>query len=160
MAWQHPLYTKAGGIMGRSHMEKKEQPKRPGLRLVFVSAVMYAVTMAMLFVLAFVMYQMKLPAKTAEIVILFIYIAAGLTGGILMGGYMGEHRLLWGLAAGAVYFVIFVILALALNGGMISDGAGLLLSGGLCLGSAMAGGMVAPVHETEKRYRARAPFAK
>lgn len=142
---EHLPHIDAGGIMGRNRMEKQEQPKKPGQRLAVVSAVMYAVTMAMLFVLAFVMYKTSLSVKTAEIVVLFIYMAAGLTGGILMGGYMGSHKFLWGLAAGAVYFVILVIVALALNKGVISDGMQMLLAGVLCLGSAMAGGMAAPV---------------
>ena len=129
--------------MERNYGKKQEQPKKPGRMLAVAAAFMYAVTIAMLFVLAFVMYQMKLPVKTAQTVILFIYVAAGLTGGILMGKYMGEHKFLWGLAAGAVYFVILLFISFALNGGVLSDGMQVLLAGILSLGSAMAGGMAA-----------------
>lgn len=125
-------------------MERQEKKKKPGKMLAIIVMLMIAVSAMLLFILSVVMYKMALGRKVAEIVIILVYVIAGVIGGFLMGRYMGERRFLWGLAAGAAYFFVLLAISLAVGGGQMKDMMQMFITMILCLASSMIGGMAAP----------------
>lgn len=103
---------------------------------------MYVVTGILLLLLAVFMYNLDLSVKTAEIVIVLIYIVVGFCGGFFIGKQLKTRKFLWGVLAGLLYFGILVIVSLAVGGGKVEDAVQLLIRFVLCTASAMIGGMV------------------
>ena len=99
-------------------------------------------TALLLFILSLCMYKMNLSVQIAQIVIIVIYIVVGLLGGFIMGKKMRERRFLWGLAVGAAYFFLLLVVSLAIGGGKIDDMPRMMVTMILCVASSMVGGMV------------------
>ncbi len=82
---------------------------------------MFAVSGALLLLLAFLLYQMELGEEVVKAGIIVIYIISGIAGGFLIGKMRREKKFLWGLCAGVIYFVLLFLISCAVNGGLPQD---------------------------------------
>ncbi len=103
---------------------------------------MFAVSGALLLLLAFLLYQMELGEEVVKAGIIVIYIISGIAGGFLIGKMRREKKFLWGLCAGVIYFVLLFLISCAVNGGLPQDMVKVLTTLVLCTASGMAGGMI------------------
>ena len=102
----------------------------------------YILTVLMLGVLAFLLYQFGLSEKTVSIAIIAIYVAATLFGGFITGKKMQSRRFLWGLLMGGIYFIILALVSLIVGKGNIQFGNSFFTTLVLCAGGGMLGGML------------------
>ncbi|MCL2718417.1 MAG: TIGR04086 family membrane protein [Lachnospiraceae bacterium] len=102
----------------------------------------YLITAGLLLLLALLLYRFELSEQIVSIAIIVIYVAVTFLAGFVAGKKMGARKFLWGLMMGALYFVVLILVSLAVNkglGGVTNDFVTVML---LCTGSGMLGGMV------------------
>ena len=92
--------------MGGRKMERAEGNNKIVLKVLSTLLVMYILTGAALFLLAFLLYKMELTENIVTIGIMVIYVVSGLLGGIIIGKRMKTRRFLWGILIGGAYFVV------------------------------------------------------
>lgn len=76
----------------------------------------FVVSGLLLFVVAFLAYQLHFQDENMQVGAYCIYAISNLLGGILIGKVMGNRKFLWGLIEGVLYFVVLLILSLILSG--------------------------------------------
>ena len=87
-------------------MKSRDAKSNPVTAVLAAVFVMFIVSGLLLLLLAMLLYKMELEESAVRIGIIAIYVVAGIAGGFLMGKIMREQKYLWGLAAGAIYFVL------------------------------------------------------
>lgn len=102
----------------------------------------YLITTGLLLLLALMLYRFGLSEKVVSICIIVIYILVTFLAGFLAGKREGTRKFLWGLLMGALYFIVLVVVSLAVNHGMNTVSGNLFTVLLLCCGSGMLGGMV------------------
>ena len=112
------------------------------LKVLSTLLVMYILTGAALFLLAFLLYKMELTENIVTIGIMVIYVVSGLLGGIIIGKRMKTRRFLWGILIGGAYFVVLLIGSLLMNQGISGDGLHVGMTLIMCMGAGMIGGMI------------------
>lgn len=126
-------------------LKPRDEKGSPFVNLAITLAVMYVISGSLLLLLSLGLYQMDLSESVVRIGIIAIYIASGFAGGFLIGKRMQDKKYLWGLASGALYFLILFLVSLVLKQGMgeelMMEPVKLLTTLVLCAVSAMAGGM-------------------
>lgn len=133
---------KAETVIGGSKMERAEGNNKIVLKILSTLLVMYILTGAALFLLAFLLYKMELTENIVTIGIMVIYVVSGLVGGIIIGKRMKTRRFLWGILIGGAYFVVLLIGSLLMNQGISGDGLHVGMTLIMCMGAGMIGGMV------------------
>ena len=123
-------------------MERTGENNKIVLKVLSTLLIMYIVTGAALFLLAFLLYKMELTENIVTIGIMVIYVVSGLLGGIIIGKRMKTRKFLWGIVIGAAYFLVLMIGSVLMNRGFISDGLHMAMTLLMCMGSGMIGGMV------------------
>ena len=114
-------------------------------RAIFITKCMlaaYILTAGLLLLLAFLLYRFGLSEQTVSLCIIGVYIAVTFAAGFLAGRRAGRRKFLWGLAMGAFYYAILVIVSLIVNRGLQDVSGNLMTVFCLCAGSGMLGGMV------------------
>ena len=128
------------------NLERRAKPrdaKGNQVNAIFAAVfVMFIISGLLLLVLALLLYKMELSESVVKIGVVVIYVVSGLLGGFLMGKIMREQKYLWGLAAGAIYFVVLFVASALVKGGFDMDIAKVVTTLILCAASGMAGGMV------------------
>jgi putative membrane protein (TIGR04086 family) len=101
----------------------------------------YLITAGLLLLLALFLYRFGLSEQVVSLAIIAIYVVVTFLLGLLAGKKMGTRKFLWGLLMGAVYFIVLILVSLAVNQGLsgMNDFVTVFL---LCAGSGMLGGMV------------------
>ena len=112
------------------------------LSLLIMVIGMYLLSGVLLFIISAITYYGDLSGKIVEIGILVIYLLICLVGGFITGKIKKNKRFLWGMAAGTGYFLVLLIVSLAMNGFAITDTVGLLTVLVICVGSGAIGGMI------------------
>lgn len=102
----------------------------------------YAVTAVLLFLFAFLLYKMKLGVTEVSWGVGLIYLLSCALGGFVTGKQAGSRRLLWGLAFGALYFAVLLILSLAVGGGLQGSARSVITAAATCLGGSGAGAII------------------
>lgn len=133
---------KAETVIGGRKMEQAEGNNKIVLKILSTLLVMYILTGAALFLLAFLLYKMELTENIVTIGIMVIYVVSGLVGGIIIGKRMKTRRFLWGILIGGAYFVVLLIGSLLMNQGISGDGLHVGMTLIMCMGAGMIGGMV------------------
>jgi len=136
--------TERAGNPGRAgklnQSGKKEQTKAVALLKGILGA--YLVTLGLLLLLTLFVYRFQLPEKAVSIGICAIYVCAGLTAGFFTGKQAVAKRFLWGLIAGAVYFIVLLVASLVAGHEVADNVARTVLVLFLCTASGMLGGML------------------
>lgn len=102
----------------------------------------YAVTGALLLVLAMLLYKLELDEKAVSAGIIAIYITSTLVGGIVIGKTAKMRRFFWGLCLGIIYFLLLLLITLGVYRTLDSSGVNMLTTFVLCAGGGMIGGMI------------------
>ena len=112
------------------------------LSVLIVVMGMYLLSGILLFLISAITYYGDLSGQIVEIGILVIYILVSLVGGLIAGKIKKSKRYLWGMAAGFGYFLVLLLVSLAMNGFTVTDPIGLLTVLVICVGSGAIGGMI------------------
>lgn len=136
----------SGGMWSDFGMEKKLGATVGGMGIVRVMAAAWLISVvvsAVGMVLAALIFSMVGEGQNRiGIAVYVIVVLAVLIGGIYAGHRIGYRRFLWGLALGALYYVILCLISVA-SGCMDAAGWQFCLPFVLlCLGSGMLGGMI------------------
>lgn len=101
----------------------------------------FVASVVLLLLVAFVMYKGSLSQGTAKILVLAVYVIATFLGGMVMGKAKQSKRLVWGFVAGALYFVVLVLVSLVVNSGFTAEN-NIFLSAACCVLGGCLGGMI------------------
>lgn len=103
----------------------------------------YILTGGLLLLLTLLLYKFSLSEKIVSVCIIGIYIGASFFAGLVTGRKMGNRKFLWGLFAGILYFLVLVVVSLAVNHSLKDVATNFFTVLALCAGSGMLGGMIA-----------------
>ncbi len=116
-------------------MEQNRTAKEIGKAM----ALSLLVTLLFLVVLAFLMLKAGLSRETVSKIMIAGYVLAPAAGGFLLGKKRKVSRFLWGLLIGAIYFGVYMLLAVCTQDVPLTDILWVAIP--VCLGG-MAGGML------------------
>lgn len=133
------MENKTGSIMQNN--EKKSLADQLVSLLIMIAG-MYLLSGALLFILSAITYYGDFSGKLTEIGILVIYVLVCFLGGFIMGKMKKNKRYLWGMGTGVGYFLVLLLVSLAMNGFAITDPLGILLVFSICGGAGTIGGML------------------
>lgn len=134
----------AGCNAGISSAEMRSSMKLNPHVLSFLKSLLftYLLTAVLLFVLAFLFYQLKLPQSQLRIGIYAIYIISCLAGGFIIGKTMHQKKFLWGLLFGILYFLILILFSFVIQKEILQGIASSILIMAICGVCGMVGGMI------------------
>lgn len=110
--------------------------------MIMVEILSYLLTGLCLMFLAFLLFRFDLGEKPVSIGITGTYVLSCLFGGILAGKGCQKNRFLWGMLAGLIYFLIFLIISWGVSGDFYMSFGHVSTTFCLCLGGGMLGGML------------------
>lgn len=102
----------------------------------------YVVTALLLLLMALLLFKLELNENKISMGMIAVYALSCFLGGLSAGKGGRNRRFLWGLATGALYFIILLAVSLGM-GGERESMLSLVTTGALCLGGGMIGGMLA-----------------
>lgn len=102
----------------------------------------YILTGGLLMLLALLLYRFNLSEKIVGICIIGIYVAATFFAGFVAGKKIGSRKFIWGLMMGAAYFLVLLLVSLAVNHSVKELSGNFFTVLILCAGSGMLGGML------------------
>ncbi len=102
----------------------------------------YVATGLMLALLAVLLYKLQLSEDTVEIGIIVVYVVSSLLAGLFFSKGAKSRRFLWGMAAGAAYFLIICAVSVAMEPEFAFLSNSCLTTMAICVGSGMLGGML------------------
>lgn len=123
-------------------MKSRDAKSNPAIAVFTAVFVMFIISGLLLLLLALLLYKMELSESVVKIGIIIIYVLSGVAGGFLMGKIMREQKFLWGLAAGAIYFILLFLISALVKGGFDMELTKVITTMILCGASGMAGGMI------------------
>lgn len=101
----------------------------------------YILTAMLLLLLTFLLYKIGLSEQIVSVAIIAIYVIATFFAGFVTGKKMQSRKFLWGLAIGAAYFLVLLLVSLIVTQ---SPGTGnsFATTFVLCTAGGMLGGML------------------
>lgn len=102
----------------------------------------YTITGILLVITAALLYKFGLTEKVVEIIIIAVYVISSLLSGLLYSKGAKSRRFLWGMAAGAAYFLIICLISLAAEPDFAILSNSCVTTLLICVGSGMLGGMI------------------
>ncbi len=102
----------------------------------------YIITAFLLLLLAFLMLKLDLPSMVFSGGINFAYIVSAFIGGFFVGKKIEQKKFLWGLLMGVIYFVVLMLVSLAMNNASPLPMGSLFTVFIICSLSGMLGGMI------------------
>lgn len=102
----------------------------------------YLLTIGLLFILAFMLYQFALSKSVVSACIIGIYVISCFFSGLMIGKVLEHKKFVWGIMMGSLYFAVLVIVSLIVNQRIENALMNLVTSYIICAGSGMLGGMV------------------
>lgn len=117
---------------------------RTNIRIVIRSLIIsYMITGLLLLFTALLLYKLEPQQSMVSVGILVIYVLSSFLGGLLAGKGIRSRKFLWGLATGALYFLMLLAASWMFGGGIRAQAAQIITTMLLCLGGGMLGGMLA-----------------
>ena len=127
-------------------MEKKmglgTGAQRRALDLLKALLCAYVITGILLLVLTLLLYKLGLSEENENAGVILIYVISTFAGGFVIGKLSGARKFLWGLIAGAIYFVLLFLISFGIYHSIQSGAGSLATMFLLCAGGGMLGGMV------------------
>lgn len=102
----------------------------------------YLLTILLLLLLAFLVFQFNLASGIVNVTIICIYIITCFLGGFRLGKKVEDRRFLWGLILGLCYIALLILVSAIVNHGISLTSTTNITAMILCLGGGMLGGMV------------------
>ncbi len=103
----------------------------------------YLTTALGLLILALLLYKIPLSDSAVNIGIVIVYILSTFFASFLCGRKLKTKKFLWGLLIGIGYFLILILISLAINQSTINLSSNLITTFLICAGAGMLGGMLA-----------------
>lgn len=111
---------------------------------VIVLAGMFILSAILLAIMAAVIWKTDAGAGAVSGCVIAVYIITNFIGGFVAGKRAGKHKFLWGIATGAVYFAVILLVGIWFMGSEINGSSEMITSAMICIISGMFGGMIAP----------------
>lgn len=102
----------------------------------------YAITGALLALLAFLVFKFQLGESITDIAIVAIYVLVTFVGGFITGKAVKEQKFLWGFILGFLYILIISIVAILVSQTFHVASTANLTTAALCIGGGLLGGML------------------
>lgn len=102
----------------------------------------YLLSGFLLFLVAFILYRLKLKEGQINLAIYFIYGAACVLGGLLSGKAIQNRRFFWGLLTGLLYFTVLFFVSWIMNHGILPAPETMAPVLACCAAGGTAGGML------------------
>lgn len=103
----------------------------------------YVITGCLLLGLTFVVYRFQIAEEKVMAGIMIIYLVATFVGGLIIGKLTQVKKYAWGMGIGLLYFALLTAVSFGVYRDMGIYGTQFLLTGILCVGGGIFGGMVA-----------------
>ena len=92
--------------------------------------------------LALFVFRFGLSEKAVSLVIIGIYIGVTFLAGFITGKKLKTRKFMWGLIVGSLYFLVLIVLSLAVNHSFKDVATNFFSVLIMCAGSGMLGGML------------------
>ena len=102
----------------------------------------YLITGILLLAVAGVLYKFSIGENIVDISIIVIYCVSSLLAGLFFSKGASSHRFIWGMLAGAVYFLIICAVTFAVERQVHLMSSSCITTLLICTGSGMLGGML------------------
>lgn len=102
----------------------------------------YLITGIMLVVVAALLYKFSIKENVVNISIIAIYCISSLLAGLFFSKGAASRRFLWGMVAGAAYFLIICAVSMVVDQNFMPLSNSCITTLLICLGSGMIGGML------------------
>lgn len=102
----------------------------------------YLITGILLVAVAGLLYKFSLGENVVDIAIIVVYCVSSLLAGLFFSKGAASRRFLWGLAAGAMYFLVICAVTFAVEGQIHLMSNSSVTTLFICTGSGMLGGML------------------
>lgn len=102
----------------------------------------YLITGALLLLVAGLLYKFSIGENVVDIGIIVIYCISSLLAGLFFSKGASSHRFLWGMLAGAAYFVVICAVSAVADPDFMPLSNSCITTLFICLGSGMLGGMI------------------
>ena len=102
----------------------------------------YLITGVLLLLVAGLLYKFSIGENIVDISIIVIYCVSSLLAGLFFSKGAASHRFLWGMLAGAAYFVIICAVSAVAEPDFVPISNACITTLLICLGSGMLGGML------------------
>ena len=112
------------------------------IQFIKVLLISYAASAIVLLVLAFLMFRWDIAEGVVRGGVIFAYVISCFIYGMLVSRQQSGRRYLWGILAGAAYYIVLLIVSMICNRAVFTSIPGILPALFLCLSGGMLGGMV------------------
>ncbi len=102
----------------------------------------YLITGLMLLLVAGLLYKFSIGENVVDISIIVIYCISSLLAGLFFSKGAASRRFIWGMLAGAAYFLIICAVSAVADPGFVPVSNTCITTLLICLGSGMLGGMM------------------
>ncbi|MBO5089054.1 MAG: TIGR04086 family membrane protein [Lachnospiraceae bacterium] len=102
----------------------------------------YAVTGALLALLAFLVFRFDLAENVTDLSIIAIYVVVTFLGAFIVGKRVKEQKFFWGFLLGFLYISIITVVAVVLGEVFQVTSTANLTTAALCIGGGLLGGML------------------
>lgn len=102
----------------------------------------YLITGVMLLAVAGLLYKFSLGENVVDIGIIVVYCVSSLLAGLFFSKGATSRRFIWGMAAGAVYFLVICAVTFVVEGQIHLLSNSCITTLFICTGSGMLGGML------------------
>lgn len=102
----------------------------------------WVISALLLLLLTFLLFQLELDEGKVSVGIIAVYLLSCFAGGFFAGKKCGSRKFLWGLAAGSAYFLVMLVMSVAVKHGLSAQPGQMLTTFLLCAGGGMMGGML------------------
>ena len=102
----------------------------------------YIITALLLLILSLLMLKLDLPGMVFSGGINFAYIVSAFAGGFFAGRKLETRKFLWGLLMGVIYFIIIMLVSIAMNASTPLPIGNMFVVFAICSLSGMLGGMI------------------
>lgn len=102
----------------------------------------YLITGILLLAVAGVLYKFSIGENIVDISIIVIHCVSSLLAGLFFSKGASSHRFIWGMLAGAAYFLIICAVSIVAEPDFMPLSNACITTLFICLGSGMLGGML------------------
>lgn len=102
----------------------------------------YLITGVLLLTIAGLLYKFSLGETVIDICIIVVYCISSLLAGLFFSKGASSRRFIWGMAAGAAYFIIICVVSAVAEPDFNPFSNSCITTLLICLGSGMMGGML------------------
>ncbi|MDE7272098.1 MAG: TIGR04086 family membrane protein [Lachnospiraceae bacterium] len=102
----------------------------------------YLITGLLLLLVSGLLYKFSIGENVVDISIIVIYCVSSLLAGLFFSKGAASHRFIWGMLAGAAYFVIICAVSAVADPDFVPISNSSITTLLICLGSGMLGGML------------------